>query len=150
MIHYIKGDLLRSDCQVIVHGCNCFCTMGSGIARQVKEMFPRAYGADLKTVKGDPSKLGTYTYADYSKEESPLFIINAYTQFDYGRDSSKVYLKYEALTSALKDIKANFNPSLKLGMPKIGCGLAKGDWNKVEKIIEEIFDDRDVYVYELV
>jgi len=123
--------------------------MGSGIARQVKAQFPKAYESDLTTGKGDPSKLGTYTFADYSKDDSSLFIINAYTQFDYGR-SNKVYLKYEALRSVLESIKLDFSKDLKLGMPKIGCGLAKGDWARVEKMIEEIFTDRDIYIYELI
>ena len=36
-------------------------------------------------------------------------------------------------------------------MPRIGCGLAGGDWNKVEKIINETLIDKgiEVYVYDL-
>jgi hypothetical protein len=30
-----------------------------------------------------------------------------------------------------------------LAMPKIGCGLDKLDWNKVEEIIKEVFQDID-------
>jgi hypothetical protein len=34
-------------------------------------------------------------------------------------------------------------------MPKIGCGLAKGDWNVIENIIKDTFlkEKIDVYVY---
>lgn len=34
-------------------------------------------------------------------------------------------------------------------MPKIGCGLAGGDWNVVEKIIKNTFikEEIEVYVY---
>ena len=31
----------------------------------------------------------------------------------------------------------------------IGCGIANGDWNKVYKIIEEVFSDYDVTLYRL-
>lgn len=35
-----------------------------------------------------------------------------------------------------------------LAIPKIGCGLAGGNWNIVEKIINEVTGDKlDVYVY---
>ena len=36
MIKYIKGDLIKlaqkGKFDIIAHGCNCFCTMGAGIA----------------------------------------------------------------------------------------------------------------------
>jgi hypothetical protein len=34
-------------------------------------------------------------------------------------------------------------------MPRIGCGLAGGDWSTVEKIINDSLPDIDVYVYDL-
>lgn len=37
-----------------------------------------------------------------------------------------------------------------VAIPKIGCGLAGGDWEVVSRIIDEATgDDLDVYVYEL-
>ena len=57
-----KGDLLalaragRFD--VIVHGCNCFCAMGGGIARAIREEFPEAYAADLATLRGSRGRAG--------------------------------------------------------------------------------------------
>jgi O-acetyl-ADP-ribose deacetylase (regulator of RNase III) len=37
----------------------------------------------------------------------------------------------------------------KIGFPKLGCGLAGGDWNFVSEIIKEVFYDQEVFVYEL-
>ena len=55
-------DLLKvSDVESIGHCANCFCTMGSGIANQIKKVFPEAYTADLKTVSGDINKFGTFS-----------------------------------------------------------------------------------------
>ena len=49
----VYGDLidmaLEGHFDVIVHGCNCFCAMGAGIAKQIKETFRSAYNEDLKT-----------------------------------------------------------------------------------------------------
>ena len=43
MINYVDGDLIKLAKQgrfdVIVHGCNCFCQMGAGIAPQMAEAF---------------------------------------------------------------------------------------------------------------
>ena len=62
----IQGDLIKlavaGEFDVIVHGCNCFCTMGAGIAKTIKQKFPTAYQADLATIKGDKTKLGAVSY----------------------------------------------------------------------------------------
>lgn len=136
MIKYITGDLVRDaeNYDVIIHGCNCFCTMGSGIAPQIKHKFPEAYTADCATKSGDESKLGTITHTDTSKK--PV-VVNLYSQFGYsGRKHGKIDLDYDALRSGLKLVKQQFSGKF-IGMPKIGAGLAGGDWSIIEKIIEE-------------
>jgi len=58
----ISGDLIQlaknGQFDLIAHGCNCFCTMGAGIAKAVKEVFPAAFEADEATQRGDRAKLG--------------------------------------------------------------------------------------------
>ena len=43
MYKEVKGDLIKltleGEFDVIAHGCNCFCTMGSGIAVAMKNTF---------------------------------------------------------------------------------------------------------------
>lgn len=139
MIEYRIGDVLASDMDVVMHGCNCKLTMGAGIARQIKEQFPNAYDADIKTESGDRSKLGHYIIATQNGKT----IINGYTQFNPGKD-----VDYQAIRSVMKLIKSKLGISVTIGMPRIGCGIAGGDWNIVEKILDEVFDDRTVYVYD--
>ena len=47
---YIEGDLIQlaknGKFNVIVHGCNCFNTMGAGIAKMIKDNFIGAWKAD--------------------------------------------------------------------------------------------------------
>ena len=56
-MNVITGDLLRfaldGRFDVIVHGCNCQCARGKGIALSIKQQFPEAYAADLRTMRGD-------------------------------------------------------------------------------------------------
>ena len=40
-------------------------------------------------------------------------------------------------------------PDQTIAIPKIGCGLAGGDWEKVKVIIEDVFSEYDVVVYSL-
>jgi O-acetyl-ADP-ribose deacetylase (regulator of RNase III) len=143
-----KGNLIELAKQgyfnVIVHGSNCFCRMGSGIAKAVKENFTEAFLADMKTIAGDYNKLGNYSFAVESiNDVVSVVVINAYTQYNYGTDSIK--LDYEALTLCLRKINKNFKHK-KIGVPQIGCGLAGGDWNIVSKIIEKELVDMDVTV----
>ena len=104
----IKGDLiqlaLKGKFDVIIHGCNCFCTMGAGIAKGIKSEFPEAYEADLKTEKGNKDKLGTYSNAITERNGYKIIIINAYTQHHYkGR---RMKADYEAIRSVFKKIKS--------------------------------------------
>ena len=59
----LQGDLLQlalaGHFDVIVHGCNCQCTMGAGIAKAIKLRFPLAFAADQATTAGDRGKFGT-------------------------------------------------------------------------------------------
>jgi len=137
MIKYIDGDLVRDAelFDVIAHCCNCFCTMGAGIAPQIKSKFPEAYEADCETIKGDRDKLGTITYTENTK---PI-IVNLYGQYDYtGRRNGQMDLDYDALRSALREMKNKFT-GLLFGMPLIGCGLAGGDEKIILPMIDEIF-----------
>lgn len=57
---------------------------------------------------------------------------------------------YYNMEYALKNIKCFAkNNNYSIAMPYgIGCGIANGDWNKVYKIIEEVFKDYSVTLYE--
>ena len=141
----ISGDLLKlameGRFEVVIHGANCFLTMNSGIAKQIKALYPEAYEADLKTIPGDKNKLGSYTGAPIMRGEKAFVIINAYTQYTYGTDSMKV--DYEALRKCFKEIKKEFH-GCTFGIPKIGAGLAGGDFEIISKIIEEEMAGEDI------
>ncbi len=134
----VKGDLialaLDGQFEVIVHGCNCFCTMGAGIARQIRDTFPLAYAADLETTSGDKSKLGNYSSALVESNGRQLIVINGYTQYQYS--DSGVLADYGAIKILFNRIKKDF-PKKRIGYPKIGAGLAGGDWEKISRIIDQ-------------
>lgn len=141
LIHLAKND----EFDLIVHGCNCFCTMGAGIAKGIKAAFPTAFEADLATARGDRAKLGTCTFGEVDRNGSPLVVVNAYTQFDYRGSGPKV--DYDAVRSCFRWIKEQY-PGKRIGLPKIGAGLAGGDWARIAAIIEEELPGEDVTVVE--
>lgn len=143
MIKEVRGNLVYAKTMLICHGANCFSVQGAGVALALKTKWPQVYEADLKTIKGDKSKLGTYSKAEVGTNQ---LVLNCYTQYMYGRD--KRHADYDAIRAVFKKIKIDF-PKIDLSMPPIGCGLAGGDWDVVKQIVEEVFDDRTVYVWRL-
>lgn len=142
----IKGDLIKlakdGEFDAIIHQCNCFCTMNSGIAKAIRENFPAAYVADKATISGDKDKLGTLSVVMvHVADNKSLWIVNAYGQHRYGRD--KRHTDYDALRSCFKLVKEEFS-GMKMGLPLIGCGTGGGTWDVVEKIIQEELGDEDI------
>lgn len=147
MITYIEGDIFKGGDDVIVHGCNCLCNFGAGIALQVLRIYPEAYRADRETGYKDANKLGTFsswTGNNFYTHEKSVTVVNAYTQF-YPNVKLKPF-DYDAFERVLKKIKECFYDRT-IAMPKIGAGLAGGDWNRISKIIEEVFPDKEIKIY---
>ena len=120
---------------LVLHGCNCFNTMGAGIALQIKNTFPSAFEADQKTKKGGKSKLGSFS----KTYESDCHIINAYTQYSYGND--QIHFNEFALIAVLQKIKKDIPnvENMRIGYPLVGGGLAGGDPEKIKAIFEKEF-----------
>lgn len=148
---YVKGDLIQAlkqgSIQCIAQQCNCFNTMGSGVALAIKNAFPSAYEADCKTVKGDKSKLGGFTMTAIVEG----YVFNLYGQYNYGKDGNQ-YTNYEALRGALRNMAFKLKSlgfAGTIGLPKIGAGTGGGDWETISEIIKQELNQWEVMVYEL-
>lgn len=137
---------LQGRFDVLVHGCNCFCSMGAGVARLIQEEFPEAYAADLVTSKGDRRKLGNYSHATVKRGHYTLTIVNAYTQFHFQGEPCLV--DYQAIRKVFAKIREDFTGK-RIAFPKIGAGLGGGDWQKIASIIGEELagEDSTLIVY---
>lgn len=145
----VKGDLLKlaeqGEFDVIIHGCNCFHAMGSGIAGQIAQLYPGVPKIDRDMTKfGDKTKLGHYTwlpiYEDNDSQEK-FIIINAYTQYKAGTD--RRHASYDAIADVFGRIADTFHRDTKIGYPLIGAGLAGGDWDVIKVIIEKALVNHD-------
>ena len=135
----IKGNLLdlaeQGEFDVIVHGCNCYNTMGSGIARQIRERFPEAWMADQATPEGDVNKLGTISVAEDPTKR--FLIINAYTQYGFNRaGENEDVFEYTAFQLILEKMLKRI-PSNRFGFPMIGTGLAGGNKERILSMLED-------------
>lgn len=135
MLKHVTGDLIalaeQGEFDIIVHGCNCFNTMGGGIAAQIARQYPEAAWVDKRTTKGDINKLATYTSVDTGK----FMIVNAYTQFDMSYDGKKDVFEYDSFAVICRKLE-HIGGNLRYGFPYIGMGLARGDKGHITAILE--------------
>lgn len=133
MLKHTRGNLLdlaeAGEFDIIVHGCNCWNTMGGGIAREIRERFPVAAQVDSETNKGDYNKLGNYTTTFTGK----FLIVNAYTQYNMSRGND--VFEYVAFQLILEKLVHEFGTK-RIGLPYIGMGLAGGDSGTILDMIE--------------
>lgn len=150
----VDGNLITlaqsGEFDVIAHGCNCFCTMGAGIAPQMAEAFgcnnPIWYEMEHPSRRGDKLKLGNIeghmVLANNSLQPKMVTVYNMYTQYD----TVGIHpLDLEALTLCLR--KLNYLEKGKhIGLPLVGCGLAGGNWTEVHDIMKRELKDCELTV----
>jgi O-acetyl-ADP-ribose deacetylase (regulator of RNase III) len=150
---YKDGNLLTADdVDVIGHQANCQNTFGAGIAKSIKEMYPKAYHADTMAYKDGKAILGSYSFCHLDGQIKKVF--NLYGQTLYGK--GKRQTNYNALYDSLEGMKNYLvDNDMDLTVPNVGfpylmgCGLGGGDWRIVERLIEVAFHnyDGDVMIY---
>lgn len=131
---------------IVVHGCNCFNTMGAGLAKTIAKEWPAADAIDKTTPKGDKSKLGNYSFANV---DGRVVIINLYTQYQYGKGLQLSYPALEAgLMMVVDQSNATYDTPIYLIPKYIGCGHAGGDYDKVKVIIDKVMKDQPYYLFD--
>lgn len=143
MVKYKKEFIENAQETIIAHGCNSMGVMGSGVARIVKEKWPRAF----KDYRNEYEKNGLFIGEVIFSVCADKIIANCITQQSYGRDK-KQYVDYNAIRTCMSGIKEymiqrNLNS---LAMPKIGAGLGGGDWPLIEDIINKVFISNSVSI----
>lgn len=125
---------------MIAHGVNCCGVMGAGVAKIIAEKYPIVRQEYFKKFdkKVQPELLGTIQEVEINKK---LSCFNLFCQVYYGDvitpyNNQPQNLDYGALDKVLNQLFYTISKRDKvLYMPKIGCGLAKGNWNIVREFI---------------
>lgn len=154
-ISYLVGDATKP-CDTghherfIVHVCNDVGAWGAGFTRSLSRLSPRpeaSYRNAIKETK--PHQLGAMSLA---KVTPTLFVANLIAQRGLPSRARPVVIDYQALEECLVAVaKIGADWRVSAHMPRIGCGLAGGDWHTVEAIIERTLcaSGVPVYVYDL-
>lgn len=175
MYKEVTGNLItlakEGNYDVISHGCNCWNSMGAGIAPQMADAFGcNKFPMESAEFEGNVNKLGQIDIGDsyvkkgegvvaYAKEVTlkpnlidkgyrRMKVVNAYTQFGFGINHTNgtiAPVDYEAITLCLRKMNYRFLGA-DIGLPQIGSGLAGGDWVRIKKIIQTELRDCNVTV----
>ena len=147
----------------IAHSCNCQNVMGAGIAKQIKDRYPKAFEADTERWGNEYNEGGNWRcqIGDYSKavietqwtQLPHATIYNLYTQSGYSTERRQVNYEYfwQAMKAMQEDLLFNQHElgiGQVVGVPYgISCGLAGGNWKIIKAIIEDIFLDSMIECY---
>jgi len=163
-IKYVTGDatepVVDDGLRVIVHVCNDIGKWGAGFTRALSDKWKSPgeyYKRQFKYAKVKP-KLGDvqWQFPDINLAVVNMIAMKGVKHF--GRTNAPI--RYDALEQCLEKAKegavaaAFGDPTRKpqrltFHMPRIGAGLAGGDWEKIECLLDEVFWDIEAYVYDL-
>lgn len=145
-IIYVKGDVTKAKEDVIAHGVNCKGAMGSGVALALLKRWSAVREQYMVKHQSEGWRLGDIQFVEVSGGK---VVANCATQKSY-LPRGKLHADYEAIQKVMDQLAfyCAYNNKT-LAIPKIGAGLAGGDWKIIKKIINSSFPNRPVYVYHL-
>ena len=165
MLYIENGNLLQTHCQYICHQVNCQGKMNSGVAKAIRERWPKVFEeykewcmsydawahshADTWDGQSDLMRvmLGNVLEVNVNPEQS---VLNLAAQLGYGYDGKR-YTSYDAFWCCLGKIKEIVPTGSSIAFP-YGIGSVRGgaNWEVIKTMIQEVLaDDYDVYIYKL-
>lgn len=152
-LFYISGDAtipLGPGEKCIAHCCNDIGAWGKGFVVPLGKKFPEAKKAYLDLKNTPDLKLGKLNLVQVSSE---IFIANMIGQHGIYPKNGKIPLVYSALDNCFMILSSVIKTMYKVHnyvtvhMPRIGCGLAGGEWSKVRELIIHHLCNHNIRVY---
>ncbi len=148
IIQYTKGDATQPKTngnKIIVHICNDIGGWGKGFVMAISKRWKKPEQEYRKWYTSQENfDLGEVQFVQVEKD---LWIANIIGQHKIRKDENgNAPIRYEAIQKGLKKVctKAkDLNASVH--MPRIGCGLAGGTWDKIEPLINQELLENQIY-----
>ena len=148
-IHYLKGDAtapVAEGNKIIVHVCNDVGGWGKGFVMAISKRWkePEQDYREWYRTKNNFG-LGEVRFV---KVEEDLWVANLVGQHKLNKDENNMPpIRYEAIADGLRKV-SGFAASIKASvhMPRIGCGLAGGTWDKIEPLILQSLTSENIIV----
>ncbi len=139
-IRYIKGDATKpvgTGNKIIVHVCNDMGGWGKGFVMAISKRWkePEAEYRQWFKIK-ESFILGEVQFV---KVQNDTWVANLIGQHKINKDENgNPPIRYDAVAAGLGKV-ADFAGEIKASvhMPRIGCGLAGGTWDRIEPLIAD-------------
>lgn len=146
----IDCDLLKFECEYIVHQCNCVSTGSAGLAKRIFETFPEANIYKFRTKPDIPGTISLRTLAPNIFQSYPKIVINLFGQYYPGKpgkpnqtnDTEELRLRW--FRQGLFEI-SKLQPKTIAFPSGIGCRLGGMSWSKILNLINNF----DCYVQKM-
>ena len=142
MIRYVIGDATRplktpGYNNSILHVCNDIGKWGKGFVVALSNRWPEPKQAFLSAYNENMADLGTVQPVFVEETDGiRTNVMNMIAQHGIVGPNNPHPIRYDSLFLCLQTIaKWHENTNSTIHMPRIGCGLAGGDWNVVESLI---------------
>ena len=140
-ITYLKGDATcpqAKGVKIICHVCNDIGGWGKGFVVAISKRWeqPEAAYREWHTAGQEGGfALGAVQFVQV---EPYIWVANMVGQRGIKSGSSGPPIRYDSLATCLEQVAVKAKElGASIHMPRIGCGLAGGEWSKVEPLIEE-------------
>jgi O-acetyl-ADP-ribose deacetylase (regulator of RNase III) len=154
-IVYVTGDATLpqgAGRQIIVHVCNDVGKWGRGFVLAISQRWPEPELRYRRWAEGEeepPFELGAVQFVPVGRD---LWVANLIGQHDVRRAGGTPPIRYEAVRLGLARVAVfATDQGASVHMPRIGAGLAGGEWEIIEGIIREELSAKGISatVYEL-
>jgi Predicted phosphatase homologous to the C-terminal domain of histone macroH2A1 len=148
-INYLHGDATQpigEGPKIIVHICNDIGGWGKGfvmaISKRWKEpatQYRQWHQSQVNFTLGE---------VQFVQVEINLWIANLIGQHKIGwNEEGKPPIRYEAVAEGLKKVAGKaMELEATIHMPRMGCGLAGGRWEHIEKLVKEELCEKELNV----
>ncbi|MDR1282410.1 MAG: Appr-1-p processing protein [Opitutaceae bacterium] len=157
-ITYLKGDATRpvgDGTKLVVHCCNDIGAWGAGFVLALSRRWPEPECFYRQWAEGIITR-PTFALGEVQvvPVEAGIAVVNLIGQHGTGWRDGVPPIRYGAITTGLNRLRTRqlcLHPGTSVHMPRMGCGLAGGEWSHVERIIIDTLSSRDVpvFIYDL-
>lgn len=148
-INYLNGDATKPMAEgnkIIVHVCNDMGGWGKGFVKAISKRWKLPEQKYREWFKSKENfNLGQVQFVQVENE---LWIANLIGQHKINKDENgNAPIRYEAILIGLELVaKFAIENNATIHMPRIGCGLAGGTWDKIEPIINSTLIENNLMV----
>ena len=155
-IKYIIGDATKpeigcSGIHIIAHCCNDIGQFGAGFVVPLERRYMGLKQAYKSYIQNTANPIGSVFL--FQINSTNLWIANIIGQHDIFPIDGIPPIRYDALKEGfIKTIDTFKSECIHFHLPRLGCGLAGGDWNVVENMLNEMFlfeNVKSITVYDL-